>query len=398
MAFKVHNEAGDAACDMEEAGSWTYLVVDARGITMRQAPAYDCSFKCEDRRLAEGQLVRADRRLVRGWTRWLRIKGSGEWVFDVSPKNAQVRLVEVVCEAGSWEYHATCSTPVLHAPSLVQAATRACSSAALLSGDVVTVTEHYRLVGRAATFLKLLGGRGWLYYAGAGDGGDAKSRLVPPLPAPDKALSIVAPSDYIVIDPLGVDVWRIDRNSSVQGSPVRRLREGEVCACTERRCTEWGLMVRLSDGLWAAEYVWRGGSFYQAMVNVAVERGGHWIYRVTGQSVDLRAPSSFERTVAAAVDRPRQGDHVEIAERMTCGIMHFLKLADGRGWIYDSRQALAQVPETDVRNSHVHKHLWTGPFRGDLSTQCREHREEVLGGCDLLGLEDPYAAISLEVS
>lgn len=398
LANTVQSDLSAASIESEEEGFWTYLVIDGRGITVRQAPAYDRSFKSGGRRLEEGTLVQVDRRLTRGWTRWLRVRGSGEWVFDVSPKDAQIRMVEVACEVGPWEHVVHASTPVLRAPSLREASAAQKprrSGPTLEHGEKVTVIEKYSPVGRTDAFLKLMGGSGWVHcpsgwFANA-------SHDVREASSPSQPHTKHAPVHYMVIDRAGVDVWRLDHKGEAQGAAVRRLLEGEVCEVTESRATTQGFMLRFGDGLWGADHAQRVGGIFRSMVPVSIERGGHWIYKVVGLELDLRTPSSFARTSAENIMKPCLGDSMEVTERAACGSMRFLRLADGRGWIFDKGGATKEVSEWKGK-------LWTGRYRGKQvgqkanSNDCAPTFERCGRDAPSLGQESMEGTFELEVS
>merc|ERR1719476_1169578 len=86
----------------EERGIWHYLVVDPHGIRARLEPRYSRGTKNNDTyfRYREGTIVTIERRRRGGWTKWLSC--SEGWLFDVSPKDKSVRMLEVDVAHGDW--------------------------------------------------------------------------------------------------------------------------------------------------------------------------------------------------------------------------------------------------------------------------------------------------------
>jgi len=306
-------------------GLWFYHVVEPAGIVPRRLASYDESFKTSGK-LMEGEVVVVDRRLVRDWTTWLRLRSSADWVWDISPKDARVSLVELTCDFGPWEYEAASVVGVLQTPSLDLQ--RHKPTAWLKSGELVTVLERYGVAGRTVGFMRLAENRGWVRDDRGLDGGQMRPALVPygapwlPAPAGEESGSW----DYIV--------GSVDGATSSRGT---RLNEGDVVRVIARRPAELAMLLCLEDGSWVADTVMQGKSMFVSMVRVHVERG-RWAYRVVAKrGIGVRARSTLSDN-AKCVRGPNCGEHVDIEERVICGSTAFLKMSDGRGWLFDVKK------------------------------------------------------------
>merc|ERR1719265_2028892 len=103
----------------EEHGEWHYIVIDPSGMRAREDASYTKDTKKQDKsfRFVEGTVVKIDRRRTAGWTKWLALKSGEGWLFDVSPKDKKVRLMEVEVASGPWPYHCmTERVPILQKP------------------------------------------------------------------------------------------------------------------------------------------------------------------------------------------------------------------------------------------------------------------------------------------
>jgi len=151
----------------EEIGLWKYLVIDPRGIRARQDAKYSKNTKCHDQesRYEEGAVVEVARRRTAGWTKWLGLKSGNGWLFDVSPKDKKVRMVEVEVIQGKWLYECIdFFVPLLDRPmiSMVRKYMKAKKRTSLSEQDTVEITEKVRPLNGKGNFLRLADGRGWV--------------------------------------------------------------------------------------------------------------------------------------------------------------------------------------------------------------------------------------------
>jgi len=164
VGVKTGPKAADADDVPEEAGSWHYLVVDADGIRPRREPRYSKDTKMDRaERFKEGTTVEVSRRRRLGWTRWLGLPAGGGWLFDISPKDNMVRMVEVEFHAGSWQYQVCCDVmPVLPRITLSSSADTGRGVMTLTFSETVTVVERIRPLNSKGSFLRLADGRGYV--------------------------------------------------------------------------------------------------------------------------------------------------------------------------------------------------------------------------------------------
>lgn len=153
----------------EESGQWWYLVASMGGVSARQDASYCNATKTSsiENHYKEGTLVAIDRRRTAGWTKWLHIKNSegwlhgDQWLFDVSPKNRQVRVVEVEVSAGSWQYECIAKHVIVNPAQLLLRPIGTFDDQ-LRQTEVVQIVEKVRPVLGKGTFLKLADDRGWV--------------------------------------------------------------------------------------------------------------------------------------------------------------------------------------------------------------------------------------------
>lgn len=322
----------DAFYDPDEeevVGQWFYLVTDKDGMTARRIAAYDKSHKV-DGHYNQGSVVEICKRLKRGWTTWLCVKQSLEWVFDVSPKDKKVRLVEVSHDEGIWQYEAAAPVSIVSRPTL--AAPR--KGAQIARGEIVKVMERVRPMSSQVSYLRLSDGRGWV--------SDLEDRQQVML-LRDGSLADVLPGadvsrqsgqwSYMVVDPNGVQL----RQAPAANAPKsRRLEEGEIVSVGERSPGGGVVFLKLADGAWGFDVHPDQKVQRISMMEVTVERGS-FVYRVVApKGVGLRARASFGES-AKATRGPDCGATIHCSERVKCGETAFLKLADGRGWVFDKK-------------------------------------------------------------
>lgn len=152
----------------EEVGHWWYLVIDPNGIRPREDASYGRGTKkgvgpgAADVRYSEGTLVCIYKRRTAGWSKWLSLENDGGWLFDVSPKDKKIRLLEVEVTTGNWMYECLAENMPLHAQKLLLRPVRGAHAATLCMRELVQIHEKVRPLNGKGAFLKLADGRGWV--------------------------------------------------------------------------------------------------------------------------------------------------------------------------------------------------------------------------------------------
>lgn len=388
---QVHaNNDQDVAC--EETGDWQYLVVDPAGIRAREDAIYNKKSKKngDSNRYKEGSVCAVNRRRIAGWTTWLSLKNGDGWLFDVSPKDKKVRLVEVEVAKGSWHYECIADrVPVLSQPQMNFAGGKSrwsFSSAKvfLTNGEVVHMEERVRPLNGKGSFLRLADGRGWAVDfvdgqqvlnrqmmagdssispgpSGNGTNGYVQSSsstasvvnvkpfaasVHPLLHQDGDALPGVGSHlgqaesgewDYIVVDPKGITL-RSSPTYDESYKMNKRIDEGEVVVVLERIPGDGTTFLRLaSPSGWCFERTpSRASNKVQKlrMVEIQVDKG-LWYYSVVAEKgVALRSRCTFSESSKIAKG-PLKGALCEVTERVRVGESTFLKMKDGSGWIFD---------------------------------------------------------------
>lgn len=346
----------------EEAGIWNYLVVDPSGIRPRDDASYCKDTKCKDKgnRFKEGTCIEIGRRRKAGWTYWLGLAAGGGWVFDVSPKDKKVRMIEVEMHKGEWLYEACDSkVPVIERPSLVMSQKLSKEAKTFLDvREVVTATERVRPVGSKGSYLKLADGRGWVldfidgrqalrrHVVRAGVDGSSVSSfsdgrgapMMPYAPAGVGGATQVlgAPQygqwDYVVLDPKGMSV-RAEPTYDQSEKSGQRVEEGEVVTVLEKRTGDGNTFLRLERPAgWAFDRA--PGPASKGIVRLAEVKveTGVWYYRVVAdRGLGIRARCSFAHN-CKTIRGPEKGAVVTITQRVKIGETTFLQVKEG-GWL-----------------------------------------------------------------
>lgn len=314
--------------EVEEKGRWFYVVTDKDGITPRRVASYEKTHKLEGVHYAQGTVLEVVQRLKRGWTTWLLLKHAPEWVFDVSPKDKKVRMLESNLEKGIWQYEAIGTVQIIPRPFVP-----AKKGPKVAAGEVIKVNEQLRCISSVASYLRLVDGRGWICDMEAGcQVVQCADGLKVSLPE-TQASPQIGQWQYMVVDPEGAQL----RTSASPNSPIcRRLDEGEVVLVTEKLRAEGSFCLKLSDGTWCFDMDPKAKVQTLSMMEVAVESGDFQYQVVAPKGVALRARASFS-TTAKAQRGPEYGAVISCCERVRCGETAFLKLSDGSGWVFDKK-------------------------------------------------------------
>mmetsp|Transcript_91689 Transcript_91689/g.145007 ORF Transcript_91689/g.145007 Transcript_91689/m.145007 type:complete len:477 (-) Transcript_91689:136-1566(-) len=339
----------DYSIDEDECGEWYYLVVDVAGIRPRDDSCYNKEYKRTDLdKIKEGTVVRVDRRKRSGWTKWLSLDSArSSWVFDVSPKDKKVRMVEVEVLAGDWTYQVCHDrVPLLPKPSMYLASLKSQKKNEILQDrDIFVVKEKVRPLNGKGSFLKLGDGRGWVLDFANGrqlvqrwdssQEGITSSSCVQLLPQ-----GLGEPEagqwDYIVLDPKGICVRSsptYDRSCKLQ---QQKLAEGELVHVIERRAGDGTTFLHAENRGWVFDVQPGSNNRRQRLAEVNKEYG-MWYYRVVAtQGVALRSRCTL--CVHAKIDYgPKEGELVPMSCRIKVGNTTFLQPKGESGWIFDKK-------------------------------------------------------------
>jgi len=371
--------------EKEEFGTWHYLVVDKAGIRPREESSYSKDSKRTDlHRIKEGTLVEISHRRRSGWTWWLELK-SGGWLFDVSPKDKEVRLVEVEVLTGEWQYQVGGEiSPIFAKPSMHLAARQAMQTVRFLDPqEVVTVRERMRPVNGKGSFLRLADGRGFVLdfvrgrqalqrwqpegpcsEATAASSGEPTPRGTSPR-SPRRIAAARPPRahaqgangareelgepeigewTYVVLDPKGVCLRGSATYDKAQKLPAR-VEEGELVKVIERRigCGTTFLRLESPEG-WGLDAQPGLINKRQRMMEVTVDYGT-WFYRiVASDGIAMRSRCSFSAD-AKAGKGPSEGAIVTVTKRVQVGDTMFLRAKGESGWIFDVNKNGRRVAE-----------------------------------------------------
>lgn len=340
----------------EEVGEWKYLVVDTGGIRPREDASYsdDTKGRGADQRcrLQEGTIVSIDRRRSAGWTTWLGLASGDGWVFDVSPKDKRVRMVEAEVTSGEWVYVAGREiVPIISLPSPQQAfaAARAFRRKKFISpGQTITVVKKIRPVTMKTSFLMLADGIGWTvdHVEGRQVLLHSGSPCSPAVAMAEDSAEIVPELgswSYIVVDPKG-QTLRNEPSYNPKAKIAARLEDGDVVTVFERRPGDGTTFLRIaSPSGWVFDC--QPGSKGRVRLTPVSLEHGEWFYSVSAQKgIALRSKCSFgdECRVGAG---PLKGCLVQITERIKVGETTFLRISNGH-WIFDRKcgRQLAEGP------------------------------------------------------
>mmetsp|Transcript_102053 Transcript_102053/g.286868 ORF Transcript_102053/g.286868 Transcript_102053/m.286868 type:complete len:471 (+) Transcript_102053:93-1505(+) len=347
-------DAGDGD-EAEEHGCWHYLVTDSSGIRPRVDSCYSKESKSNAPRFTAGSIVQVSRRRRSGWTRWLEVSTGAGWLFDVSPKDRKVRLVEVEVQQGEWAYE-VCVDQLVVMPRPQLGSHAGSTSTLLRTGDEVKAVERVRpLLGRGA-FLRLSDVEGWvldfidgqqtvrMHGTSSEETADPSQQLSEGPPSPLRRGStefLGEPEEghwsYVVLDPKGITLR--SQPTYDKGAKLKsRLEEGELVNIVERRSGADTRFLRV-DCLGSFGWVFDqqpGSSSVVRMMEVMVEEGS-WFYQVLpdrGCALRSRCSISVGSKVGAG---PQKGAVLRIGQRVKVGSTTFLRQKNGSGWLFDCK-------------------------------------------------------------
>lgn len=366
--------AGAEGEDKEESGCWHYLVTDSAGIRPRLDSCYNKESKRNAHRLKVGTVVEINRRRRSGWTKWLHLASGEGWLFDISPKDRKVRLIEVEVQQGEWDYEVCVHQLAVMLRPIMGTSSSAGSCTPLLRGLEVKAVERVRpLVGRGA-FLRLASIDGWVLdfvdgqqtlrrqtqsghsspTKGVAEGGSfavsesveeeevkfsvsLASSLGPRTGDSSLGEPEVGEWRYVVLDPQGITLR--SRPTYDKGTKLKsRLEEGELVTVLERRGGIDTRFLRVDapgQAGWGFEQQ-PGEASVMRMMEVIVDEGS-WVYQVVndkGCALRGRCTTSMGSKTSAG---PQKGAIVRIGQRVKVGSTTFLRLKDGCGWIFDKK-------------------------------------------------------------
>lgn len=318
-----HDEAEE-----EEKGMWHYLVVDKDGCVPRRVASYDKSHVAEGK-YDDGVVVAVTKRIRRGWTYWLGLRDKAEWLFDVDPADKTLVMMEVNVHEGVQDVVASQPLQILPRASLDATNKNVTPIGNIEVGEAYKVVKRVSLVGGLETFIQISNGRGW---------------VLEPLQVHQDGFERGC-WDYMAIDPVVAVIPALppqlsiggiaSTNSGLLGSSEAGIEEGTVIQVSERVLTDRTRMLRTPLG-WACENLFsqRKCKPRRVMMEIPVERG-RFVYRVlVEKGVAIRSRCSFAENAKTGIG-PLGGELVECNQRVRCGETTFLKMSDGRGWLFD---------------------------------------------------------------
>lgn len=328
-------EYEDFGPEAEEEGTWHYLVTDTAGIRPRKDAVYNKDVKLKGSRFCAGTVVEVDRRRRSGWTRWLWLSSGEGWVFDVSPKDRKVRMVEVEVQHGEWQYEVCADKlPVLPRPQL-----GAPPASAARAGELVTAVERVRPLVRRGAFLRLVGFDGWVL--DFLDGAQTLKRCRE-TGSEEVVGDLIGDPElgswrYVVLDPKGVTL----RSSPTYDKSAKlktRLEEGEIVTVLERRSASATMFLRIDmpgrEG-WAFD-AQPGAETRMRLIEVSLDQGSWW-YRISSdRGMQLRSRCSTAESSKVQTVFPK-GMLVKVGQRAKVGDTTFLRLKDESGWVFDRK-------------------------------------------------------------
>jgi hypothetical protein len=123
------------------------------------------------------------------------------------------------------------------------------------------------------------------------------------------------------------------------------LHPGEVFATDQEVAEKGARYHRLVDGRgWVFERIGR----ILATTEVRDFESGLWHYQCAVPEVEVRASASYADDLRTG-DFIEQGDCVAIDERTTVGGARYLRLVDGRGWIFETKDDTSVFTEVRSR-------------------------------------------------
>lgn len=381
----LHTTGALLHTEAEEVGTWHYLVVDTEGIRPRKDACYNKDSKRSDcPRILEGTLHEINRIRRSGWTRWLGLASQEGWVFDISPKDNKVRMIEVEVLTGEWYYQVLEQRmPVLRQPSL-QANWEIVTPGlpVVKPGESIKISERIRPVSGKGSFLRMADGSGYVldffngrqllqrslgagltedagFFIGSDD--DDVNDVAESLPdtafihndlsssrgyshaATTPALlpcgiDVGAPElgewTYVVLDAAGIRM-RCSPTYDAGSKLPNKLAEGELIKIVERRSGNGTTFLRLQEPRgWVFDVQPGKVNRKLRMAEVKVEHGT-WLYRISAsKGVALRSRCSFAED-AKTREGPKKGALVTVTRRVRVGGTMFLRV-DG-SWIFDSK-------------------------------------------------------------
>jgi len=325
------------------------------GIQPRQEPMYSSKDQTKSK-LPLGSVVEICERRRCGWTKWLRVSEGG-WLFDISPKDRKVRMVEVEIVKGSWEFEVcVAEVRVYQTPGC-----KGTSAVGVMKlGDCFTADEKVRpIIGRNGAFLHIAGTDHWVCdWMGSIQVRRRETKETDDVVSPLVIHTVVEDEEaevgewrYIVLDPKGVTL----RSAATYDKAAKlkeRLEEGEVVEVLERREGAETVFLRVETAQgntgWAFTTQPGPGSFLRLM-EVQV-MSCHLYFQVLKRTA-LRKRCSFGE--AAKVGRNVEKGHLlHVVRRLEVGGTTGLQVEGGEWVVLPKDQSVTLEGPLEVRKMH----------------------------------------------
>lgn len=326
----------------EEKGLWHYLVVDKDGAVPRYVASYDKSHVA-DGKYDDGMIVAVTKRIRRGWTHWLGLRDKAEWLFDVDPADKTLVMMEVTVQDGVQDACAAETMQIL--PRAMFDAPSKNTLGNIESGEGYKIVQRVSLLGGLGTFQQISNGRGWVM----------EPQMTLEHAQHHGGLRLEHGSwDYMALDTLVVVVPHVGAEPSAVSQVTAQstgYEEGSIVQVTERVLGDRTRLLKTQNG-WARETLFEKKSKpRRIMMEIPVERGS-FAYRVLiDKGVAIRSRCSFAENAKISTG-PLGGEIVQCNERVRCGETTFVRMTDGRGWLFDVKNGkhVLEVVEEKLDN------------------------------------------------
>jgi len=143
-----------------ELGKWSYVVLDPKGMSLRNEPVYDTNHKIE-RRIHEGEVVVVNERRAGDGMTFLHLDSPQGWAFDMQPgKKSHVRMMEAHVENGLWHYVVSCESGIALRTRCSFSDSARCGKGPAM-GALLEICQRVRI--GETTFLQLKDGGRWVF-------------------------------------------------------------------------------------------------------------------------------------------------------------------------------------------------------------------------------------------
>jgi len=306
---------------MSEEGLWRYVVIEPHIMTIRCRPTCEGSCEsCQKRPVKDSEVLVVDFREFDDELVHLRLADGRGWVSHSGHHYAIAELVE-----GLWRYVVIDSLGIgiRKAPTLADKA-RLGKAYVLHENDVIVSDAHVQY--RGVKFLRLADGRGWVFDSAKG--------------YPIVAELAEGLWRYVVIEPCGLGIRRVPTfadNARLGDSCV--LQQNDVVVADARLQSGGAIFLRLANGQGWVFTSWNNMQMLAELIE------GLWRYVVIDpQGIGIRQGPTYAEDARIGKNSVLYQNDVVVADaRVQIADSCFLRLADGRGWVFDRKDGFPMV-------------------------------------------------------